>query len=95
MTGVAKTFGFSKTAPSPKLPFLRLIKYRSETMVYFSNEVALDCTAQSPDLNPIKHLWYQVKQTFIAYSTHPSNTQELKVRLSIQCYTIAQEGCFT
>ena len=59
----------------------------------FSTKDILDWPAQSPDLNPIEHLWYQLKRKLNAYPTHPSNTHELEARIETEWYKITKEEC--
>jgi len=36
---------------------------------------------QSPDLNPIKHIWKKLKILVNKHPTHPKNTEALRVAL--------------
>ncbi|KAG2199892.1 hypothetical protein INT46_009832 [Mucor plumbeus] len=43
----------------------------------FIFEKVRDWPAQSPDLNPIEHVWYQLKRRLNTYPTGPTNKEEL------------------
>lgn len=49
--------------------------------------------AQSPDLNPIEHLWGLVKQRIHSYSTPPSGVFELWERTAAEWNRITAEDC--
>ena len=44
----------------------------------------LQQSAQSPDLNPIKHLWQHLKQQCATYETEPSSMHELWDRIEAE-----------
>lgn len=50
-----------------------------------------DWPAQSPDLNPIEHLWHHVKSRLGAYSTKPKNIEELWRRFDVEWNTFTME----
>lgn len=52
----------------------------------------LDWPPQSPDLNPIEHLWYILKKNIRRHSI--SNKQSLKKALKEEWNKISQEECF-
>ena len=59
----------------------------------FSVETVFDWPAQSPDLNPIEHVWYQVKRRLNTYPTRPTTTKELEARITTEWYSITNEEC--
>jgi transposase len=53
----------------------------------------LDWPAQSPDLNPIEHLWNHLKRQLNAYERHPSSMHELEARIKAEWRKIPMEVC--
>ncbi|CAF5145976.1 unnamed protein product, partial [Rotaria sp. Silwood1] len=51
----------------------------------------LDWVAQSPDLNPIEHVWSMMGKKMKSH--HPSNKDELWDILQQEWYTISPEVC--
>jgi hypothetical protein len=49
--------------------------------------------AQSPDLNPIEHVWYQLKRCINAYPTRPTTKEELEQRISTEWYKFTAKDC--
>ena len=49
--------------------------------------------AQSPDLNPIEHMWDYLKFQLGKYETRPSSCEELWKRISAEWYKIPVEFC--
>jgi transposase len=49
--------------------------------------------AQSPDLNPIEHMWYYLKKQLARYPTPPKSCKELWERVSTEWYKIPIEYC--
>jgi transposase len=49
--------------------------------------------AQSPDLNPIEHLWEHLKCQLCQYETPPKGVQELWDRVSEEWNKISPETC--
>lgn len=49
--------------------------------------------AQSPDLNPIEHLWWELKKRLAAYETEPSSIHELWERVEREWEAIPAEVC--
>jgi hypothetical protein len=48
---------------------------------------------QSPDLNPIEHLWEHLKRKLNAYPDPPSSTKELERRIEVEWNAIDPEEC--
>jgi len=49
--------------------------------------------AQSPDLNPIEHMWSYLKKQLAKYPTRPKSCKELWERISVEWYKIPVEYC--
>ena len=49
--------------------------------------------AQSPDLNPIEHLWWYLKQRLDEYENSPSSQHELWERCEVEWEKIPKEVC--
>jgi transposase len=53
----------------------------------------MDWPAQSPDLNPIEHVWHLLKLRLNKYPTRPTREEELERRIHIEWYKITKEEC--
>jgi transposase len=53
----------------------------------------MDWPAQSPDLNPIEHVWSILKRCLNLYSTPPKNLHELWNRVQEVYATITIDEC--
>src|SRR5882757_11012368 len=53
----------------------------------------LDWPAQSPDLNPVEHLWQLLKKRVIAYENPPKGVWELWERVEVEGGKISAEEC--
>jgi transposase len=53
----------------------------------------LDWPPQSPDLNPIEHLWAHLKRRLAEYDTEPSGMIELWERVQVEWNKIPQQVC--
>src|SRR5438067_7362581 len=53
----------------------------------------LDWPAQSPDLNPIEHLWQHLKQQLATYETNPISMYELWERVEAEWNKIPPQIC--
>jgi transposase len=53
----------------------------------------LDWPAQSPDLNPIEHLWEHLKRRLEDYESVPSGVHELWERVQVEWEKISKEEC--
>lgn len=49
--------------------------------------------AQSPDLNPIEHLWQHLKWQLASYETEPTSMHELWRRVEVEWYNIPVQVC--
>jgi hypothetical protein len=49
--------------------------------------------SQSPDINPIEHLWVHLKSTLQKYPTSPKGVHELWDRVEVEWNEIAAEAC--
>ena len=49
--------------------------------------------AQSPDLNPIEHLWNHLKRKLAEYEVSPQGILELWERVQEECGKIKPEVC--
>jgi transposase len=59
-----------------------------------TNEIeVLDWPAQSPDLNPIEHLWWHLKRRLSGYDIDPSGIQELWERVQTEWDAIPAQVC--
>ena len=59
----------------------------------FSANEILDWPAQSPDLNPIEHVWSELKHHLDAYKTCPTTKEELANRISTEWNKFTKEDC--
>jgi transposase len=48
---------------------------------------------QSPDLNPIEHIWVELKRHLDAYLNRPATKEELTDRISHEWYKFTKEDC--
>ena len=53
----------------------------------------LEWPAQSPDLNPIEHLWQHLKRQLATYETEPASIYELWKRVEVEWYNIPVRVC--
>jgi len=53
----------------------------------------LDWPPQSPDLNPIEHLWQHLKMQLNKYETEPAGIEELCSRIRVKWDKIPPEVC--
>lgn len=58
------------------------------------NIKVLQWPAQSPDLNPIEHLWWHLKQQLAAYETEPVSMHQLWERVEEEWDKIPPQVCF-
>ncbi|KAG2208413.1 hypothetical protein INT46_009614 [Mucor plumbeus] len=59
----------------------------------FIFETIRDWPAQSPDLNPIEHVWYQLKRRLNTYPTRPTTKEELEARITSEWYKFTKNDC--
>jgi hypothetical protein len=57
------------------------------------NITVLDWPAQSPDLNPIEHIWHQLKIKLSRYETNAKGVHELWERCDREWNTFTTETC--
>ena len=50
-------------------------------------------SAQSPDINPIEHLWWDLKRRLAKYETPPSGAEELWECCQVEWEKILKEVC--
>ena len=62
-------------------------------MVRNNNVEVLQWPAQSPDLNPIEHLWHYLKQQLATYETDPTSMHELWERVEVEWEKIPANVC--
>ena len=55
--------------------------------------VVLEWPAQSPDLNPIEHLWDHLKRRLANYERMPSGINELWERVQVEWGKIKKDDC--
>ena len=53
----------------------------------------LEWPSQSPDLNPIEHLWWHLKRQLAAYETEPTSIDELWERVQAEWEKISAQVC--
>jgi hypothetical protein len=59
----------------------------------FNLDEIMDWPPQSPDLNPIEHVWHLLKLRLNKYPTRPTREEELERRIHIEWYKITKEEC--
>jgi transposase len=67
--------------------------YLDSVHLTVAEERLLSWPAQSPDLNPIEHMWSYLKIQLGKYPTPPGSCQELWERISAEWYKIPVEHC--
>ena len=67
--------------------------YRAQKWFEDHNIQVLPWPAQSPDLNPIEHLWGHLKRQLKKYPTQPKGVHELWDRLVVEWNNIPPETC--
>ena len=58
-----------------------------------NNVQVLEWPAQSPDINPIEHLWHHLKCQLLKYDTPPKGVHELWERVVKEWNEIPPEAC--
>ncbi|KAG2194675.1 hypothetical protein INT46_004217, partial [Mucor plumbeus] len=59
----------------------------------FSLKSIFDWPPQSPDLNPIEHVWNQLKRRLNAYPARATTIAELEARIHQEWYKFTKEDC--
>ena len=59
----------------------------------YSLDTVLDWPAQSPNLNPIEHVWHQLILRLNKYPTRATTISELEERIERGWYKFTKEGC--
>ncbi|KAG2215111.1 hypothetical protein INT46_002943 [Mucor plumbeus] len=59
----------------------------------FKFETIRNWPAQSPDLDLIEHVWYQLKCRRNIYPTRPTTKEKLEVRITSEWYKFTKNGC--
>ena len=59
----------------------------------FKTDHTFNWSAQSPDLNPIEHVWHHLKLKLSAYETKPKGVHELWDRIEKEWNTFTAEEC--
>ncbi|KAG2202608.1 hypothetical protein INT46_006171 [Mucor plumbeus] len=59
----------------------------------YSLDTVLDWPAQSPDLNPIEHVWHQLKLRLNKYPTRATTISELEEGIEREWYKFTKENC--
>ncbi|KAG2196684.1 hypothetical protein INT46_009607 [Mucor plumbeus] len=59
----------------------------------FIFKIIRDWPAQSLDLNPIEHFWYQLKRRLNIYPTKPTTKEELEARINSEWYKFTKNDC--
>ncbi|KAK4515261.1 uncharacterized protein ATC70_002871 [Mucor velutinosus] len=59
----------------------------------FNLDKIMDWPPQSPNLNPIEHVWHLLKLRLNKYPSRPSTKEELERRINIQWYKITEKEC--
>ena len=58
-----------------------------------NNVELLDCPSQSPDLNPIEHLWFILKKKLSEYEEAPTSIHQLWERVEREWEAISKDEC--
>ena len=67
---------------------------RLATQWFQDNQIEVsDWPAQSPDLNPIEHLWWYLKKKLADYENEPASMHELWVRVEQEWEDIPEQVC--
>ena len=85
-----KTFRFQHDNASPHTSGATKRWFRHHG---YSLDTVLDWPAQSPDLNPIEHVWHQLKLRLNKYPTRATTISELEERIEREWYKFTKEDC--
>jgi hypothetical protein len=59
----------------------------------FFVDTIVNWPARSPNLNPIEHVWYQLKRRPNAYPTRPTTKEELEQKIATEWYKFTEKDC--
>jgi hypothetical protein len=90
MGWIGRASGFSRTMPGHILPFLLSNGFNVRVSDLKS---ILGWPPQNPDLNPIEHVWNQLKRRMNAYPARATTITELEARIHQEWYKFTKEDC--
>ncbi|KAG2192161.1 hypothetical protein INT46_009395 [Mucor plumbeus] len=73
-----------------------VIRFQQDNATPHTSGITQDwfsANAQSPDLNPIEYVWYQLKRRLNTYPTRPTTKEELEARITSEWYKLTKNDC--